>query len=122
MVWVVSKIIGDGKSVETAYRTAAQAYPISILNANAMLTNKLTGDPIAPFAVFEIPDDQAAMLASEPGCYVLPPAVDALSRTAVAAKLLLQGVVVDLVGVTNSNGLAAKIQQQITEAKAQVIA
>lgn len=110
-MWVVSKIIGDGLTPETAFRTAAQQYGIHILNAEHIPVDPKTGRPTSEFALLEIPDKEAQKLLAEAGCFVLP--VDVGDKADISQKLIEQGCVVDIAHATKGGDVIAVLAQKV---------
>ena len=72
MAWIVSKIVGDGRTLETAFRCAINGIvDLFIIDGEVIPTNEQTGLPLAPFAISRIPDADIG-LAVDAGCYVVP--------------------------------------------------
>ena len=110
MAWVVSKIIGDGKTPETAFRTALQQNAVAILNADAIPVDLKTGLPTADFGLFEIPDEHVAK--AEKDCFMLPKVADKAEHAQIAAKLAEQGCTVDIAAAVNADDIAAAVRQK----------
>ena len=111
-MWVVSKIIGDGLSPETAYRTAAQQYGLRILNADHIPVDPKTGRPASAFALIEIADADAAHLKADAGCFVIDK-IDAQT----AAKLQAQSCPVDVSAISTPAELVALVQAKVVADK-----
>lgn len=118
MAWVVSKIIGDGLSPETAYRTAAQQYGLSILNADHIPVDPKTGKPTSDFALLQVKDGEEAILKNELGCFVLPK--DQIDVNAITTKLAVQGCIVDLKNATSSDAVIALVAAKVNAEKESV--
>lgn len=112
MPWIVSKIIGDGLSPKTAYRTAAQQYGLQFTNADAIYVSPTTGKPASAFAIFEAQTTGA--LRNEPGALVLPEGpLDALTLATLAINLTTQGCVIDLLQLITGADLLTRIKARI---------
>lgn len=72
MPFVISKIVGDGKTTETAFRCAAQGYGSPILGKDPIPVHPITGIPASTFAVIEVPDGEEQKMLSDSGCFVVP--------------------------------------------------
>ena len=118
MAWVVSKIIGDGLSTDTAFRTAAQQYGITILNANHIPVNTNTGAPVAAFALLQIDDADAPLLSAEPGAYVIPNVVapNAVTKAQITNNLSAQACAVSINTATSTADIVNIVQANINAA------
>lgn len=113
MTWVVSKIIGDGISTETAYRTAAQQYGLAILNADHIPVDPKTGKPTSDFALIQINDGDENTLKNELGCFVLPKQIDVQTKQQLPQKLIDQGCSVDISTVIIGDDLIAVVRAKV---------
>lgn len=120
MTWIVSKIIGDGQTIETAYRTAAQQYGVTILNPDHIPVHPKTGIPVVGFALFEIKDGEEALLKGEPGCWIISAkgALSEAQKETVTSKLLAQGCDVDLSHVATVDEALNTVKQKIADMRA----
>jgi len=110
MAWVVSKIIGDGKTPETAFRTALQQNAVAILNADAIPVDLKTGLPTADFGLFEIPDEHVAKV--EKDCFVLPKVAGKAEHAQISAKLSQQGCMVNIDAAVTADDIALAVRQK----------
>lgn len=112
-MWVVSKIIGDGKSTATAYRCAMQDLKLPAV-FDESFCNPLTGKSFSTFMLAEVPDSFAGTVSKDGGCFVVPNFVnaDAIQLNTFAGKLADVGCPVFTLGVSATPDLIARIRQK----------
>ena len=112
MAWVVSKIIGDGLTPQTAFRSAVLTYGLRILNADYLSIDPVTGKPKNAFHLVQIYDADAPKLAGEAGCYVIPavPDLTLAGRVALRLRMVAQGCPVTFTGEKTLADVVATIK------------
>lgn len=108
MAWIVSKMIGDGKSIETAFRFAAQRKPITVQNEHNPVNKQ--GIPLLAWALLQVPDNQVPLVADDPQTYVF---ISGLLDINARQKLFPTGLDIDLTGALTQDDVLnrAKVAQ-----------
>lgn len=115
MAWIVSKIIGDGKSTDTPFTTAAQQYGLNFIDplGQAFVVDSKTGQSPTPFRLFQVPDGTEQRLQTEVGACIMP-APDAvltnLTKTQLMNKLFVQGCDANILGAQTGADALALVQ------------
>ena len=110
MPWVCAKIIGDGVSTETAFRTVVQETPMENTVLEGIPVGK-DGKPVADFAMAELSVKDSAKLIGKNGCVILPPVdekLDLSKKVELANALATQNCSIDLTDVTDVQGVVTK--------------
>ena len=116
MVWVVAKIIGDGQTLATAFRSVVHEFPVKIRNECAIPVDLKTGRPTAAFCLIELSAEDAALVAKA-GCQVLSDSADMRpsAKALLAAGLAEQGAALSLDGATDVSAVLDLLRAQIPD-------
>lgn len=118
MALLCCKIIGDGKSPETAFRTVIQQYSGLRISNEAIPVDPKTGFPVQAFALLDVHDDDIALLAGETKYVALPKSGQAFDKNALVTALAAQSCNVDLTGATTADSVVTKLLTAVEDAKA----
>lgn len=119
MATVVAKILGDGKSTDTAFHLAVQKEPgFQILSTDWMPVDPSNGQPLLPYCVVEIPDEHISKFDANPDVYVLPTVFNLTKadKATIAAKLAEQNCNIDLSTVLDTQKLTEALNATIDAA------
>lgn len=107
MAWVISKIIGDGKTPQTAYRCSLHDHGIA--TKNAIQVDPDTGVPLTRFALLEVNDADAGKLLEDFGCFVV---TDSNILPSLDQDLSEQGCFINVRNVKTAVDLLAAIRAE----------
>lgn len=118
MAFVVAKIIGDGKSPDTAFRTIVHEKGIPTLTPDYCPRDPNTGECLLPYAIIEVADEHLAKL-DHPDCYVIPEIFNLTTndKTTLATKLAEQNCNLDVSKVLDTQKLTTALTGKLTEAQ-----
>ena len=110
MAFVISKIIGDGQSTETAFRTVVQEFGVRILPGTFIPVDPKTGIPTSDFALIEIPDEDVPIIENLE-CFVVPKG--GLDKAQLSKALSDQGCAIEIADVHTPDDLVAVVAAKV---------